>query len=250
MSTIIDLQNLSIHLPIQRTRLRRKMLAEGGAGGRVIKTKAGECVAALQNISLSINSGDRIALLGRNGAGKTTLLRTLAGVYLPSTGRAHIKGRIATLFSTTLSLSDFETGRQNIQVSGILRGIAQDRIQTLLPDILETTGLGEFIDLPLSKYSEGMKARLGFAMAILAEPDLLLIDEVLNAGDAVFLEAARKKITSLSGPDKSLIIASHSEELLGSICNKALWLDRGSLMGFGDYAATMTAFRDWCAGQA
>ena len=249
MSTIIDLQNLSIHLPIQRTRLRRKMLAEGGAGGRVIKTKAGECVAALQNIDLKINGGDRIALLGRNGAGKTTLLRTLAGVYLPSTGHTRVTGKVATLFSTTLSLSDLETGRQNIQLSGILRNIPQERIQTLLPDILETTGLGEFIDLPLSKYSEGMKARLGFAMAVLAEPDLLLIDEVLNAGDAVFLEAARKKITSLTGPAKSLIIASHSEELLSSICNKAIWLDRGKLMGFGNYAQTMTQFTSWCADQ-
>ncbi len=250
MNTVIDLQNLSIHLPLQRARLRRKMLAEGGNGGRVIQTRSGECVAALRGIDLSIKSGDRIALLGRNGAGKTTLLRTLAGVYLPSTGRAKVTGNVATLFSTTLSLSDYETGRQNIQVSGILRGISQERIKILLPEILKTTGIGELIDLPLSKYSEGMKARLGFAMAILAEPDLLLIDEVLNAGDAIFLSAARKKITSLSGPDKSLIIASHSEELLGSICNKAIWLERGELMSFGDFKSTMQAFKDWCAAQA
>jgi homopolymeric O-antigen transport system ATP-binding protein len=249
MDTMISLQNLSIHLPLQRARLRRKLIAEGGTGGEIIETRTGECVAALQNLDLQIKGGCRIALLGRNGAGKTTLLRTLAGVYLPSTGQAEVKGRIATLFSTTLSLSDFETGRQNIQVSGILRGIPQRRIQRLLPEVLKTTGLGPFIDTPLSKYSEGMKARFGFAMAVLAEPDVLLIDEVLNAGDATFLAAARKKITSLSGPDKVLVIASHSETLLGGICDKALWLDRGKLKGFGDFDAIMAEFKTWCEKQ-
>ncbi len=249
MATMIELQNLSIHLPLQRARLRRKLLAEGGTGGHVITTSSGECVAALQNIDLKINGGCRIALLGRNGAGKTTLLRTLAGVYQPSTGQAEVAGRIATLFSTTLSLSDYETGRQNIQVSGILRGIPQTRIQRLLPEVLETTGLGQFIDTPLSKYSEGMKARFGFAMAVLAEPDILLIDEVLNAGDATFLAAARKKIASLSGPDKILVIASHSEELLSGICDMAIWLDRGTLKAFGKFTKVMGEFKDWCEEQ-
>ncbi len=233
---MITLDNLSIHFPLRRARLRRKLLSgRSNSGGEIIYKGKAAFVAALQNFDLEISKGDCIALIGHNGSGKTTLLRTIAGIYEPTFGSCHVRGKVASMFSNTLSLSDMETGLQNIRFSSILHGLTTATSQHQLSDIISLCGLEEYIELPVSMYSEGMKARLGLAMAIVANPDILLIDEAMTTTDINFVKTVSQKTGLFTDKNKVFIIATHARDLLDRYCNKAILLEHGHLKAFGDY---------------
>ncbi|GLQ21977.1 ABC transporter ATP-binding protein [Algimonas porphyrae] len=213
-------------------------------GGRIITIDGAPYVAALQSIDCRFGKGDCVALVGHNGSGKTTLLRTLAGIYQPVTGRVTARGRISTMFSSTLSLSDMETGRQNIGVSAVLHGISPERLAESMGDIVDLCGLGDFIDIPVALYSDGMRARLGLAMAIVGDPDILLVDEAMTTTDARFLASIRARTRYFGGAETVTVIATHSHDITDTLCNRAVWLEHGHLKGFGDYDVIMQQYRD------
>jgi len=240
---MLQCEQVSVHFPLRRARLRRKMLSGNGqTGGHIITVDGDPYVAALRRIDCLFSPGDCVALIGHNGSGKTTLLRTLAGIYQPVSGRVSRRGCVSTMFSSTLSLSDMETGRQNIGVSAVLHGISRERLEVSMEEIVSLCGLGDFIDVPVAIYSDGMRARLGLAMAIIGNPDILLVDEAMTTTDASFLGSIRAQTRYFGGAETVTVIATHARDITETLCNRALWLDHGEVRRFGDYAAVMEEY--------
>ncbi len=237
-------ENLSILFPLSRTRLKRKFISRGGTvGGDIVYINKTPHIAALKNVNLTCNPGDNVALIGPNGSGKTTLLRTLARIYEPTGGQVACEGTIATLFSSSVSLSDLETGRENIYYASVLRGISNQYLSAQLNNIIEICELGDSIDLPVSMYSEGMKSRLGFAMALIANPDIMLIDEVITTSDIHYLQRVAAQSNFFKNPNGITVIASHATDILDLYCNKALWLDSGEVKAFGLYEDVVAEYK-------
>jgi len=188
----------------------------------------------LQDISFEIYAGDRIGVLGANGSGKTSLLRLLAQVYSPSNGSLYINGTATGLFTITLGMSQEGTGLENIYLRGLQMGLKLDEIRKKAPDIIDFAELGEAIGRPINTYSTGMLLRLAFAISTMITPDILLLDEWIGSGDVKFRKKANKRMAELVGKSRGLILASHSEGLLRSNCNKGLVLNSGKIAYWGD----------------
>jgi len=209
--------------------LRRMLFGlfrRGAADKRVV-------VRALNHLSMTIRDGDRLGLIGANGAGKTTLLRVLAGIYAPTLGRVHINGRVSTLFITSPGLDTEDTGYENIYTCGRFLGMSKAEIARKLPDIEEFSELGDYLAMPVRTYSTGMLTRLGFAVATAIDPEILVLDEGLGAGDARFAERAKKRVETLLRRTNVLILASHSDDLIKQMCNRAVLLDHGRVINDG-----------------
>ena len=172
-------------------------------------------------------------MMGHNGAGKSTLLRVLAGVYVPTSGRVAIDGRVSALFNTVPGLDMDDTGFENIHTCGMFLGMTRSEIIAKTPEIAEFTELGDYLNLPVRTYSAGMITRLGFAIATSIDPEILLLDEGLGAGDARFAEHANQRIDRLVQRSSILVIASHSEGLVRSMCNRAILLESGRVVADG-----------------
>lgn len=190
-------------------------------------------VHALRDVSLDFRSGDRVGIVGRNGAGKTTLLRVLSGVYEPSQGRIEILGRVASLTDLMLGMDFDASGYENIVIRSIVLGKTRSEARKLIPDIEAFTELGEHLNLPVRTYSTGMLLRLAFAVSTSITPEILLMDEMIGAGDAQFLEKAHQRILGLMSQVSILAIASHSNQILKSFCTKGIFLKNGSIMYVG-----------------
>lgn len=190
-------------------------------------------IRALDTFSLTLNHGDHVGLIGPNGAGKSTLLRVLAGIYAPTHGHIEIEGRISPLFSTSPGLDMDDTGYENIYTCGLFLGMSRKEIEAKLSDIAAFSELGDYLGLPVRTYSTGMLVRLGFAVATAIEPEILLLDEGLGAGDARFAKRARERVDKLIRRSSILVLASHSDELIKQMCNRALLLDHGKLIADG-----------------
>ncbi|WP_323761779.1 ABC transporter ATP-binding protein [Maricaulis sp.] len=237
----VRVDGASVYFPQRRQKVRRRMLSGNRVGGDLIEYRDRPHVAALQGIDLDLQAGCRVGLVGHNGGGKTTLLRTIAGVYTPTEGEATVRGRVSTLFSNAVALSEYDTGRANLELAGLLNGLSARAVRRTLPEAVELAGLAAYVDDPIVSYSEGMKTRLGFAMAVLTKPDILLIDEILNASDWAFLDQIRNNITALNSPDHILVIASHSRELLRHLCDEAIELERGRIKRRGSVESVFAA---------
>ncbi len=185
---------------------------------------------ALKNINIELKHGDRLALIGHNGAGKSTLLKTIAGIYEPTEGVISTNGSIASLLDISLGMNSESSGRENIYSRGMLLGMTRKQIDEISEDIIEFTELADFIDLPVRTYSSGMAVRLAFAISTAVKPDILLLDEVIGAGDASFMERARIRITELIESVGILIFSSHSEQDVRDFCNRGIVLDAGKIV--------------------
>lgn len=237
----ISLRNVTLDYPIYGTaRSFRKILfksVSGFTGGNIHREGAhGErvVVRALAGLTLDIGHGDRVGLLGHNGAGKSTLLRVLAKVFAPTAGELVMDGKISPLFSAVPGLDMDDTGYENLINCGIFLGLTRQEIADRTADIIEFSELGDYMDLPVRTYSAGMVTRLGFALATSINPDILLLDEGLGAGDARFTERAAKRIESLVARASILVFASHADLLIKMMCNRALLLDHGQAVAYGD----------------
>lgn len=184
---------------------------------------------ALKGISFSVQKGESIGIIGKNGAGKSTLFKLISGVLLPERGEINVKGRISPLIELEAGLHPELTGLENIYLNGAIYGMSKNKVERKLDEIVEFSGLGDFIYSPIRTYSSGMHARLGFSLAINVDTDILLIDEVLAVGDAEFQKRCYDKIKELKNKEITIIYVSHSLNSVIDICDRALSLDRGEI---------------------
>ena len=189
---------------------------------------------ALKDVSFTVNKGDRLGILGLNGAGKSTILKVIAGVYKPSEGHVERHGKMAPMIELGAGFDPQYTGRENIFLYGSVLGFSRDFLEEKYDEILEFSELKEFIDVPLKNYSSGMKARLGFAIATIVEPEILILDEVLSVGDAKFRRKCENKMQGMFDKGVTVLFVSHSIEQVKNLCNKAILLDHGRLIAQGD----------------
>jgi ABC-type polysaccharide/polyol phosphate transport system ATPase subunit len=193
-----------------------------------------QTVVALDGISFALEAGDRLGLVGSNGAGKTTLLKVLYGIYPPHSGSVVVNGRVDALFNIRLGFRAEATGRRNIELRGLVNGWSAKEIAKRMDAIIEFSELGEFIDMPFKSYSAGMAARLAFSTATTLEPEILVMDEWIGAGDPKFQEKARARMNDLAEKAGIIVLASHNHALLRRICNKILHLEGGRVVAFYD----------------
>lgn len=192
---------------------------------------------ALNNINLKISKGDRVGLLGRNGAGKSTLLRVMAKIYTPTKGVMHINGAISNLFDVNLGINVEATGYENIINLGIMRGWSKQEAYSIVSDIESFTELGEFLKNPVCTYSTGMQMKLAFSVATARPPEIVLIDEIIGAGDAHFMKKATRRIEDMVDKSHILVLTSHSNEIIRNFCNKVCVLQEGKIIYSGDVDA-------------
>ncbi|WP_435018968.1 ABC transporter ATP-binding protein [Tundrisphaera sp. TA3] len=197
---------------------------------------------ALRDVNLRMYKGERIGILGFNGAGKSTLLRVLSRIYTPTSGRFHIQGSVAPLIEMGAGFNTELSGYDNIMLNGAMLGIRPREMRKKVDGIFDFTGLREFSDLPLKYYSSGMYAKLAFAIATEVEPDILLIDESLNAGDAIFLEKAKARITKLLDRSNLVVIVSHDLASLNRMCNRGIWMHHGRVQADGTMTSTLDQY--------
>ncbi len=199
-------------------------------------------VHALHDVSLTLTAGQRVGIIGHNGAGKSTLLKLLAGVYEPTSGRRRVEGRISSLFDLMLGFEGEATGWDNIRYRGYLQGETPRSIGRKAGAIAEFTGLGKFLDMPVRYYSAGMLVRLGFAIATAIDPEVLLIDEVLGAGDAEFQGRAKERMREMMGRARLMVCVSHEVLALPTYCDWGLWMDGGRLRMSGPIRDVVIAY--------
>jgi ABC-type polysaccharide/polyol phosphate transport system ATPase subunit len=200
-------------------------IGTGQTGGVVIK--------ALDGVSFELNEGDRVGVLGHNGSGKTTLLRTLAGIYEPISGEIRSTARVVPLFDLQLGMDVDATGLENIWLRSKLLGLTARQINSSIDDIAEFTELGDFLYMPIRTYSMGMMLRLAFAISTATTPEILVLDEMIGAGDATFIARANDRVKKFLTRAGILVLASHNMPMLSKWCNKGILLEHGKLAAFG-----------------
>jgi ABC-type polysaccharide/polyol phosphate transport system ATPase subunit len=219
---VFDGSSRSLKIELMRGLIRRQK-----SGGQVE-------VPALVNISFSLKDGERLGLVGRNGCGKTTLLRTLGGLAAPKSGMVEVNGRVVTVIDRAIGIHPDMSGIANIELPLRLLGATTEEVEAAKAEIPEFTGLGSFIHLPFRTYSEGMKARLIFALCTAIHADVLILDEWLGAGDIDFVEKAQRRLTNMLDSSRVVVLASHSLDLIRQVCTKVAWIDKGKIRMMGD----------------
>ncbi|MEY3194475.1 MAG: hypothetical protein RIQ78_572 [Bacteroidota bacterium] len=241
----IELDNVFINFPVFNAinmSLKNRFLT-AASGGILNRQKDGlVVVSSLQNITLHIAQGERVGLVGHNGAGKTTLLRVLSGIYHPTMGEIRIKGAITSLINISLGIDAEATGRENIRLRAVMMGQKPSESKKKVDEIIEFSGLGDFIDMPVRTYSSGMQLRLAFAVSTSIRPQILIMDEWLSTGDKDFKERAEARLKEVVRSTEILILASHSKELLLKTCNRIVWLERGEIKMDGEAEAVANAY--------
>jgi ABC-type polysaccharide/polyol phosphate transport system ATPase subunit len=237
--THISLKNVNVQIPVYDSHGLRliKLPSFGRArvGTNTTSQSGGVLIMhAIKDLSLEINEGDRVCLIGHNGAGKTTLLRLIAGIYPSKTGSVSVEGKVFALLSGSMALNRDATGYENIRLIANLYGWPEETYQAQVREIEEFTELGEYLSLPTRIYSAGMHARLAFALATAHSPDILLVDEGMGAGDANFQKKAKERIDSFISRARIIVLATHAAELARRMCNKALLMSNGEGVFFGD----------------
>jgi ABC-type polysaccharide/polyol phosphate transport system ATPase subunit len=239
----IDLKQVVVEFPIVNAASQSLQLALYQAlGGKLTAHHKTLVVRALDGVDLELQDGDRLGIIGYNGSGKTTLLRVLAGVYSPSAGSALIEGSISSFTDLALGMDPEATGWSNIIFRCAFMGLSFREAKRLSPAIADFSGLGEYLNLPTRTYSSGMFLRLAFAISTSIEPDILIMDEMIAAGDVQFIEKAQRRLHELVDKTNILALASHDLAIIKKICNKVLWLDHGIVKQFGPTNAVLEEY--------
>jgi lipopolysaccharide transport system ATP-binding protein len=228
----IILRNASVYFPVfdasarsLKTRVFRTVV-----GTTIAKQSDGHVIIrGLDDVSLQLNDGARVGLIGHNGAGKTTLLRLLSGVFTPTSSEAIIQGTCTSLINISLGIDPEAIGRENIRLRGLIMGMSLREIAARSDEIAEFSGLGEFLEMPLRTYSAGMQLRLAFAVSTSVAPEILIMDEWLSTGDTEFQQRANQRIRSIVDASNILILASHSAPLIMENCNRVIWMEKGRI---------------------
>jgi ABC-type polysaccharide/polyol phosphate transport system ATPase subunit len=204
-------------------------------------------VPALTDVSFEVEAGETLGVIGANGSGKSTLLKLLAGIVRPTAGRVDVRGRLAALLELGAGFHPEISGRENVEISGLLLGMSRREIAARFEEIVRFAGIEEFLDAPVKTYSSGMAVRLGFAIAAHSDPDVLLVDEVLAVGDEAFAHRCLEKFSEFERAGKTLVFVSHDLALVSARCRRAIWLDRGRLGSDGPAAETVARYREGVA---
>jgi ABC-2 type transport system ATP-binding protein len=212
-------------------------------GGNIDSGAKVPIIEALRNISVHLEHGARVGLVGHNGAGKSTLLRLFSGIYEPTRGAAEIRGRVAPVFDLGVGMDPEISGLENIIIRGLFLGMTRKQMDSRVDDIAEFTELGDFLHMPLRTYSTGMRVRLALGVVTSIDPEILLLDEGIGAVDAAFLEKSKKRLSELVERSGLLVFASHSDEFLRELCDTAIWMEHGQIKQQGDLEDVLRAYK-------
>ena len=202
-----------------------------------------EVVAAISNVSFRVERGETFGVIGANGCGKSTLLKLVAGILKPTSGRLHVNGKVSALIELGAGFHPEISGRENVVINGVMLGLTKKEIEKKLPQIIAFSGLADFIDQPVKTYSSGMYVRLGFAVAVHLDPDILVIDEVLAVGDEAFSHRCLDTIREFAARGKTIFFVTHSLALVEDLCDRVLYLEEGKIKGLGDPREMLAAYR-------
>jgi len=233
----VEFRNVSKSYALQEGRTLREFVPA------LLRGKGwGEQFFALSDVSFTIEHGETVGLIGRNGSGKSTALKLIAGVTAPTSGEVSVFGRISPLIELGAGFHPDLTGRENVNLNASILGMTASEVREQFDAIVDFAELREFIDTPVKRYSSGMYMRLGFAVAVHADPDVLLVDEVLSVGDTFFQEKCLDKMHEFKERGVTIVVVSHSPELVAKFCNRAIWLDHGRLVAEGPAAALIEEY--------
>jgi len=232
----ITLQNVSLSYPVYGADARsfKTTLLNMATGGRLDKESGKISVEALSNVSFQLEKGDRLAILGHNGAGKSTLLKVIAEIYAPTSGNVQIQGNTNCLFDIMMGMDHELNGYENILLRGLILGLSKSESRKLIPEVEEFAELGDFMKMPTKTYSSGMKLRLAYGIITSVRSEILLIDEIVNVGDARFVEKAKERMQDLVHRSDVMVLSTHDLLTVREFCNKALWLEQGKVKRMGD----------------
>jgi len=212
------------------------------SGSLIRDLRPDETFSAVRDVTVTVPRGRTLGVIGRNGSGKSTLLKLVAGITKPTTGSVHVNGRVSALIELGAGFHPEISGRENVFINGIMLGLTKREIGRRFDEIVEFAELQEFIDAPVKTYSSGMYMRLGFAVAIHVDPDVLLVDEVLAVGDEGFTHKCLDKFAEFKRRGKTILLVTHSLGLVERFCDEALWMDAGSMKGMGDPKRVVGAY--------
>jgi lipopolysaccharide transport system ATP-binding protein len=242
----IDLENVVVDFPIVNATSHSLQLRLFQAlGGKLTSHHKTLVVRALDGVDLALKDGDRLGIIGHNGSGKTTLLRVLAGVYPPARGSATIQGSISSFTDLTLGMDPESTGWENIIFRCVFMGLSFREAKSLSPAIAEFSELGDFLNLPTRTYSSGMFLRLAFAISTTVEPEILIMDEMISAGDAQFIEKATRRLAEVVDKANILALSSHQMNVIKEMCNKVVWLEHGTIKQLGAPESVVQAYESF-----
>ena len=209
-----------------------------------VKLKKAKINKALNDVTFTVNRGESVGFIGDNGAGKSTVLKMITGVAHPTSGTVEVHGKVAALLELTAGFSTEMTGRENIYLKGYILGLNDSYIKTIEERIIDFAQLGDYIDQPVRTYSSGMKMRLGFAINVNIEPDILVVDEALSVGDASFKKKCRDKINEIIQSGVTVLYVSHNKDSVSEICKRAIYLKKGKVMFDGEVSEAFVKYQE------
>lgn len=245
--SIIELDHVNLIFKVWREKRIKDILIPGS---RKFNTFGSDgTVHALKDLSITVRDGERVAIIGHNGAGKSSFLKMLAGIYPPTSGSLHVDGRISSMFELATGFEMESNGWDNIYLRGLMLGESPESIKSKMKEIGEFSELGDFLNMPVKYYSSGMFLRLAFSVSTTIQPDILLLDEVVAAGDAAFIEKATQRLHHMVDTAKIMIYVTHSMAQAEAMCNRCLWFERGNLMMDGPVKEVTAAYMNSISGE-
>jgi ABC-type polysaccharide/polyol phosphate transport system ATPase subunit len=238
---MMDVEDLGIRYDL---RLSKKTTIRGAFRNLTRISHEDRSFWALRNVTFRVAHGESLAIIGPNGAGKSTLLQVMAGILTPSEGTIEVVGNISSLLTLGAGFDPELSGRDNVLLAGAFMGIDDREMRERLAGIIEFADIGQFIDAPIRTYSSGMKARLGFSIATAVDPDVLIIDEVLGTGDAVFRVKSQKRVAELAKAAKGIVLVTHDLHWAEEFCNRAMLLEKGRIVAEGNPAEVVALHRE------
>jgi ABC-type polysaccharide/polyol phosphate transport system ATPase subunit len=242
MNSSIKIQNASVSFKVYKNKnlSLKDFFSRNSTNSKLEKD---DHFDALNDISLKINPGERVGIIGKNGAGKSTLLKLICGIYPPSSGDVAISGTVASLIELGAGFHQEFTGRENLYLNGAILGMAEKQIQLIEEEAIQFSELQSFIDTPIKYYSSGMYMRLAFSLATALHPDILILDEIFAAGDIGFVEKARARMNKMVEDANIFLMVSHDMDLTNELSNRVIWIDGGKIMEDGNPSEVINCFK-------
>jgi ABC-type polysaccharide/polyol phosphate transport system ATPase subunit len=235
----VSVQGVSVtyRTTFERTPTFKSAIVRLGRGQRAVRE-----VHAVRNVSFDVPHGTAMGIVGANGAGKSTLMRAMAGILPPTAGRIEVRGRVSTLLALGVGFNADLSGRENVILGGLASGLSRREVEERADEVADFAEIDEFMDAPMRTYSSGMFSRLAFSVAVHMQPDILMIDEALSAGDAAFKQKASAKMRDLMKSSRAMFLVSHALQSVRSLCNDAVWMHKGELMMRGEPNEVIAAY--------